>query len=657
MELGVSVPDAQRRHSSVAGHRSPLHFSPSDDEPRGPIVPPSPAQISFAPLKLVQTRDTVVEGELHFDFEKQNLVDNYHLMGDKSMETAQAKRERKKLLNNYCIKVEIDKFWRLIPDKHVVGGTEMIDKNMYVELYMKKAKAIRTTFTKHEAKELAEVDWNADLQIAYKTKKNRKKTKRGSGARAKQKRDTNAERLDANAFHVAMFEIADHWTDDINATSYANFLRKLFRRITALSNLVVWEWKSACGASPQVWTRLPEVDLLRVEEAYFSQYRQCVVGLKGHEKGVHIVNMHESVMFPRKLFIGSMNTAMPEAKRQKKLYHLRRVVTAETGPSIRVPPKQINDARSSGLRFKRLEEIQSFWGAQNCTEDSGDDVDTDEESQFLVPMSPASKQHNNWTGDRTNLEDTDNDSSESAPRRQTTFSPGSRKFKGRMSEGPFSSAPRSTKRAGTWGFQDNPFETSENFGKGDSKRTLGDRMPSGLSQREAIVGRRDDTRVFTRHDRGKFAPSFNAGPDELGGTTTEALLEDSQEYDEDSSSSDEDITHSRRRRVSGYLAPNHTARALSLATADEEVPGDIVAHLPSMRPSRVGSSAPVTSDDHGVAARVLSLGSIADRVRDNDPGISTEDQKRISRKTNLKLASWLYKGKKTFSVQLGGLRA
>ena len=40
-------------------------------------------------------------------------------------------------------------------------------------------------------------------------------------------------------FAQAMFEIADHWTDDIDAKSYANFLRKLFRRITTLSKTVV----------------------------------------------------------------------------------------------------------------------------------------------------------------------------------------------------------------------------------------------------------------------------------------------------------------------------------------------------------------------------------------------------------------------------------
>ena len=55
--------------------------------------------------------------------------------------------------------------------------------------------------------------------------------------------------MDKACFLWSIFEIADHWTDTVSADHYVHFLRKLFRRITALDDSVIWQYK------PDVTTR------------------------------------------------------------------------------------------------------------------------------------------------------------------------------------------------------------------------------------------------------------------------------------------------------------------------------------------------------------------------------------------------------------------
>lgn len=724
MDLGA-IQDRVMSHSGEVFplSTSPIQLTPLNTSQDDAFLsttpnPTSPTHITFANLKQVQTRTTIMEGALQFEFERNHLTDDYHLMGDKTMETAQAKRARRKLLNNYNIQVEISKFWRLIPRKVEVGKTEMLSKEMYVELYLKQAKAIRAHFTLEEAENLAGVDWKADLERARK-QKNRKKARRGISKGSKSADVDDKDLLDGNAFHVAMFEIADHWTDDIDAKSYANFLRKLFRRITTLSKTVMWEWMSDDESAPRIWTPLRDADLFRIEEAHYSEYQQCFVGFKGQANGVHMVDMRKNLMFPKRFFKGDMAQAREEARQQKLLLRVRRVLINSAGvrqieQTSNAEEKHFDQEQSnvlkkisasptsqeSGLRFKKLDEIKSFWGKDDDNDNkdseySTDDVDSEEESQILVPISRDNNaRRNNWYVDAEISEIVDEDSP------TPTFDLRNRgsKFAAPEPERKFS-AFRNERRVGTWGgFSPPPKKkVTEKFKPSFGTESVIDTRPSFAPPRPStgIRSYQDDRAIFSVNPRRsqnkeKFNPTFSAGPGNLVGASnyTESLLEESQEYDADSEEPSEEeeeegnqdigvlpilaTSHSLvddPKNMSRFLnnkwpefsAPEKFESSAVPASLSEEAHTQTL-QLPSMKLThQIGRAQSLSerqkrSDQRAIPVRQSLARSATVRTRNKrDDSPNDPPPHRFWHSEDMALASWIYPGNKNDKTSLDDL--
>ena len=144
----------------------------------------------------------------------------YYLQYNPKFETTSAKELREELRTHPQIVGAIDRLWTTITGygKFLVY-TGFVEKDPYVLLSIQVQKAVMEpdVFDEDVARKTAEDEWNTDsVEI--------------NGVR----------RVDHNAFHKALFELADIWTPEISADTYSAFLWKLTQRITTL-RVVVYE--------------------------------------------------------------------------------------------------------------------------------------------------------------------------------------------------------------------------------------------------------------------------------------------------------------------------------------------------------------------------------------------------------------------------------
>ena len=191
---------------------------------------------------------------MQFSFERDGSAATYHLQGDHRFDEQDQVRKRRALFKDPKIQQQLDSVWRLSSYKDYDANPGTITKRQYMDVHIKVSKALRADWQASTAIDIAEHDWQCDIEKylqrspspvpidsttstptpAISTKKKH---------RRQHSLSTGEEVMEKECFLWSMFEIADHWTGSVDADEYAQFLRRLFRRITAISNSVVWEYQ------------------------------------------------------------------------------------------------------------------------------------------------------------------------------------------------------------------------------------------------------------------------------------------------------------------------------------------------------------------------------------------------------------------------------
>ncbi|KAL8443209.1 hypothetical protein Emag_006037 [Eimeria magna] len=137
-----------------------------------------------------------------FEWEHLACDPPYHLQGDVSFETAEKHAERQALKAHPEVQAALEHVWSLFSknDKNRVTKTE------YSKVLLRICLVLVPELRGRDVVNLIEEEWLQDSK--------------------------GEEALSFNAFYNSFFELADIWTPAIDGAAYADFLRRLFRRIT-----------------------------------------------------------------------------------------------------------------------------------------------------------------------------------------------------------------------------------------------------------------------------------------------------------------------------------------------------------------------------------------------------------------------------------------
>ena len=138
--------------------------------------------------------------------------------GDELMYTAPLMEKRKALQSHPVIADQIRKFWQVIDMLKDKDGR--LTKHAYIELNVKLQKAMVADFDLTEAKRDAEMDWRHDAGHLG-----------------------PSDAMTETDFHASMFELADHWTDGVDASEYDSFFGSVLDAIVQDVNAHSEEWR------------------------------------------------------------------------------------------------------------------------------------------------------------------------------------------------------------------------------------------------------------------------------------------------------------------------------------------------------------------------------------------------------------------------------
>jgi hypothetical protein len=138
--------------------------------------------------------------------------------GDELMYTAPLMAKRKALQSHPVIADQIRKFWQVIDMLKDKDGR--LTKHAYIELNVKLQKAMVADFDLTEAKRDAEMDWRHDAGHLG-----------------------PSDAMTEQDFHASMFELADHWTDGVDASEYDSFFGSVQDAIVQDVNAHTEEWR------------------------------------------------------------------------------------------------------------------------------------------------------------------------------------------------------------------------------------------------------------------------------------------------------------------------------------------------------------------------------------------------------------------------------
>ena len=167
----------------------------------GRVISKEPTKVSPA----------VQDGEdLRFTFEApgSKQIDGekpYWMQGDAAFETEEALAMRAALKHDARVRAELQKFWRVY-DKDQSGN---VSKAEYLNVHAKLCLVLIPDITPAEARRAGEEDWVSDAG--------------------------GSDLMSCEQLFDCLFELADMWCTGISVEEYANFLRKLFKRVTVKS--------------------------------------------------------------------------------------------------------------------------------------------------------------------------------------------------------------------------------------------------------------------------------------------------------------------------------------------------------------------------------------------------------------------------------------
>ena len=217
-------------------------------------------------------------------------------------------KARNQLFKDARIQQQLETVWKLSSTGDSDANPGTITKHQYIAVHMKLSRALRADWELGVAQSMAEDDWQSDLNHYYRhlntngfdgdvvqlsteneprdgaLRENpaqiqgqgqgqgranadgkdgngngndngvgvsaaRPSSTGPRGHRRQRSAVTGEEVMEKQCFLWSIFEVADHWTDSVEAEHYVVFLRKLFRRITALNASVHWEFQPMSDAA------------------------------------------------------------------------------------------------------------------------------------------------------------------------------------------------------------------------------------------------------------------------------------------------------------------------------------------------------------------------------------------------------------------------
>ena len=150
-----------------------------------------------------------VDGEaLKFTFERDPKIkkhdEPYHRQGNADFHTTKASVQRAELFNNQGVRAELERFWGVYEKSDEHNGC--VTKREYLRAHVLFARVLLPSISADEVRASGEEDWVSDAQ--------------------------GAETISKEQLMGCLFELADMYTTSIDGRAYANFLRKLFERVT-----------------------------------------------------------------------------------------------------------------------------------------------------------------------------------------------------------------------------------------------------------------------------------------------------------------------------------------------------------------------------------------------------------------------------------------
>ena len=156
----------------------------------------------MAEVRLRSTESLSKEKAILFDWQQDTTNVPYYQQGNRKYESASIIDQRNKLKNSSSVREAINRFWQLLP-KNTSGH---IEKPHYIELCLRFSKLLLPDFSREESLSVIEEDWESDSE--------------------------GSPNLSYTQFCSSIFQLADLWTEEITPAAYADFLSKIFRRIT-----------------------------------------------------------------------------------------------------------------------------------------------------------------------------------------------------------------------------------------------------------------------------------------------------------------------------------------------------------------------------------------------------------------------------------------
>ncbi|CAG9329088.1 unnamed protein product [Blepharisma stoltei] len=137
-----------------------------------------------------------------FDWQQEPQLVPYYLQGNRRFESNAMIEARNRIRNSPEVRESINRFWSLVK-KNPMGRVE---KEVYTQLCLCFSKLLLPDFSRDDSLKVIEEDWDTD--------------------------SAGADALDYKHFYDAIFQLADIWTEEVNPNTYAEFLIKIYRRIT-----------------------------------------------------------------------------------------------------------------------------------------------------------------------------------------------------------------------------------------------------------------------------------------------------------------------------------------------------------------------------------------------------------------------------------------
>ena len=156
----------------------------------------------MAEARLKTAENLAKEKTALFEWNQEAITSPYYKQGNRKHESAGVIEQRNKLKHSSVIREIINRFWQLVP-KNILGR---IGKQDYINLCLRLNKFLIPDISLSKSLSVIQEDWENDSEDSLS--------------------------LTYAGFYNTLFTLAEVWADEISPLAYADFLSRVYRRIT-----------------------------------------------------------------------------------------------------------------------------------------------------------------------------------------------------------------------------------------------------------------------------------------------------------------------------------------------------------------------------------------------------------------------------------------